>query len=183
MLPVALLGGFCSAFLIYIAAAIVLPQDIPGIVRAVIFVSVWVLSTMWLRRGARTVSKIWSRAFLLGAAEWLALPLASLAFTGRILATSHVPGADSVSAAAETAGALIGGGVVTLLTGGIGVFMAAACLVGFFIARSLGQETKPEQATPTRQCPQCAEMIQAEAKKCRFCGSDVTAPPMPAVPQ
>ena len=27
-----------------------------------------------------------------------------------------------------------------------------------------------------RKCPQCAELIRVEAKKCRFCGSDV--PPL-----
>ena len=38
-------------------------------------------------------------------------------------------------------------------------------------------EKRSLQHGDTRKCPSCAEVIRVEAKKCRFCGSDVPALP------
>lgn len=39
-------------------------------------------------------------------------------------------------------------------------------------------EHRALQSGDTRKCPSCAELIRIEAKKCRFCGSEV--PPIEA---
>jgi hypothetical protein len=71
---------------------------------------------------------------------------------------------------AEFAGATIGAGVVSFVTGGVAVAMAIACLVGFAVAYLLSREMKPEVGGPTKTCPDCAELIQLAARKCKHCG-------------
>ncbi|MGQ4807874.1 hypothetical protein NKDENANG_01239 [Candidatus Entotheonellaceae bacterium PAL068K] len=78
---------------------------------------------------------MFSRGFLLGAAEWLAM----------------IP---------------IGGGVA--------IEMAAACMLGFAVSYFIGREMKPEAVRPTRTCLECAELIQAAARKCKHCGAVIS---------
>lgn len=78
-----------------------------------------------------------------------------------------------------TAGAAIGGGLLAAVTGGISIFMAVVCLIGFAIAYFTGREMKDQTTTPTRKCPECAEMIQAEARRCKHCGAQLEASAAP----
>jgi hypothetical protein len=130
----------------------------------------WIASIMLLLRGARTVSAVFRRGFLLGAAEWLLMTAVGVIFSGRAVGETVSRVGDN---AAATTGAALGGGLAAAMTGGLSVFMAVVCLIGFAIAYFTGREMKDQTTTPTRKCPECAEMIQAEARRCKHCGAQL----------
>lgn len=171
---VAILLGILAGFLLYMTAAMVLtdPETGPsGAFVAVFFVGGWIGAAYLLRRNARTVSKVVARGALLGAAQWLVVIPIGAIMGGQ--AASSATGASE----AEMAGAAIGGGLITIMTGAVAVGMAVVCLIVFAVAHFMGREMAAERAAPTKKCPECAEMVQAEARKCRFCGASfVTAP-------
>jgi len=180
---VAIIMGFFSGFLIYMMISMLIvdtgsrsTSSMPLVFLT--FFGGWAFSSWLLLREARSVSKVFSRGFLLGAAEWLAMAFVGLIFSGRAVSTSVESGTGS---GAETAGAVIGGGLVAALAGGISVFMAVVCLIGFAVSYFIGKEMRDRTSLPTRKCPECAEMIQAEARKCRYCGASlVTENTLPA---
>ncbi|MCL4715458.1 MAG: hypothetical protein KJZ75_11155 [Hyphomonadaceae bacterium] len=45
--------------------------------------------------------------------------------------------------------------------------------LALIIVAAMPSQQKP-RADELRKCPECAEMIRREARKCRFCGSEVT---------
>src|SRR5882672_1615064 len=165
----AIVLGIISGFLIYMMGAMLTAdfsnaRETSGLWVAFGFFGGTALSAWLLQRGARTVSAVFRRGFLLGAAEWLCMAFVGLVFSGRAVTATVAQGGGSDAAAA---GAVIGGGVIASITGGVSIFMAIVCLIGFTIAYFIGREMRDTTTTPTRKCPECAEMVQAEARKCR----------------
>jgi hypothetical protein len=178
---VAVAMGLISGFLMYMMAAM-LTVDVSGTSTSrpsfalVLLIGGWILSTWLLLRGAASVSAVFRRGFLLGAAEWLLMAGVGVLFSGRMV-NSSMTGTGGSDAA--SAGAAVGGGLMAALTGGVSVFMAIVCLIGFAIAYFTGREMSDRTSTPTRKCPECAEMIQPDAKKCRYCGAILQAESRP----
>ena len=142
---VALIAGALSGFLIYTTAFLLFMSGtdaVPFWFVPVTFLGGWVISTYLLLRGARIVSKVISRAFLLGAAEWFAIIPAGVIMGGKAL----VETTDELSSDAEMAGATIGAGLITFLTGGVAIAMIFVCLLGYFITFLMAREMKSDKA-------------------------------------
>lgn len=138
-----------------------------------VFIIGWGVSAYLLQRNAANVSRVFTRGFLLGAAEWFVMPLAGLIFSSRISSSlSEAANGDP----AASAGVALGGGLMTIITGGFSLFMVVVCLIGFAISHFIGKEMQDKTSIPTRQCPFCAEMVQKEATICRHCRSNLPPP-------
>jgi uncharacterized membrane protein len=167
---IAIFMGLFSGFMIYMMAAMIASNEAAGgpsgLFVAVTFFGGWALTSYLLLKDAVSVSKVFSRGFLFGAAEWFAMILVGIVFAGKQV---------SSSSSAELVGSAVGGGIFAMLAGGVSLFMTILCLVGFVISHFLGREMKAEKSDSENltKCPSCAELIQKDAVKCRFCNESL----------
>ncbi len=133
---VAVAMGFFSGLLIYFEAAMVFADftDRVSLITTLIvtFFGGWALTSYILVKDAKSISKVFSRGFLIGAAEWLLMIPVSFIFSSKNLAS--IGGQIS---AEQTGAAIIGGGIVSFLTGGVAIGMAVVCLIAFAVSHSL----------------------------------------------
>ena len=176
-LTVAIVLGFLSGFLIYMGSAMLFmdfdsASGPSSAFVAITFLGGWIGSSYFFYRGTKNVSRVFTRGALVGAAEWLLIGLAGIVMSGR--AASSSLSQSGGSSGAEAAGAALGGGLMATVAGGVSIVMAVVCLIVFAIAYFAGRELADTTSTPTKRCPECAEMVQAEARKCKHCGATLT---------
>ncbi len=170
------IGGFCSGFLIYMMASMLFldltSKDVktPGLVFVLVFfVGGWIISHAAIVQSTKGFAKPMARAFLIGSCEWLMMVLVGLIYSGKI-----------ASSVGPSTGAALGGGLIAIFTGGISIGMALFCAIGFFLFHFMGREGASAMAADQemKRCPDCAELIIAQARKCKHCGYQfVESPP------
>lgn len=83
---------------------------------------------------AKSASKAWRRLFLTAAVLSFLLPLSGVIYTGSFIA--NVDSADKYASAAATAGATVGGGLVSGFLGFVGFFLGVVFLIiGLLVGR------------------------------------------------
>jgi hypothetical protein len=134
-----LLAGIIGGFIVAIIGAMVFA--ISGASRlgtgvnygVFVFIVLWIVSIVVAVK-AQSVSKAWSRLLITSGLLSFLLPLSAMVFTGTQVAKTIEKGGQYVDAA--TAGAAIGGGLVSGFMGILGFFLGAVFLViGFMVGR------------------------------------------------
>ena len=138
-----LLGSFLAFLMMLVpraifAAALAVfdsaPESDEALTTLTFFAS-WVLSTFIIVRGARSVSKVFSRAFLLGAAACLAMAVITPVGILTGPPPDKVPPSWAAFAAAGT----------FLVT-------ACACIIGCAVSNDIDRKMQPESEAPSLRC-------------------------------
>ncbi len=179
--------GLFSGFLLYMMLALLVidtsnPDTINPLLAISVFFFGWITSTLLLIRGAQTASKVVMRGFLLGAAEWLVMIFVGLIYSGKAAVNTSALAGDN---SAASAGAIIGGGIASIMLGGFSFFMVLVCLAGFAIVYFMKREMKTESEGMERSmhlnsqpqtpwfCQSCGHPNQMSFKHCTECGANL----------
>lgn len=144
-----LLAGILGGLMLAILGAIVVTTMFAGGgsgagMGALSFFAFWAIG-MAVALTAPVAAKAWRRLLISSAVISFLLPLSGLIYTGSFLATMDSSGEHS---GAATAGAVIGGGLVSGFLGFVGFFLGIALLVvGLLVGRD--KQVVYVQASPT----------------------------------
>lgn len=136
---IAILMGSCSGLLIAImGSCVIFALNFGGAEATLLalgcFVGGWIVSSCFLLLGARTLSKVLARGFLLGAAEWL------LMIGEGVIRASRMETMDDAEMLV-TASAMVS------------LIMVALCLIGFALVHFWRRKMEPEQSTSGTTSP------------------------------
>jgi len=126
----ALVGGFVVSLLgsVVVATAMANSDQNPDTSSTILLVFFAISAALAL--SAKRAAKAWRRLLLLSAVLCFAMPLASMIFSG--VATAEMASHSGAAAA----GAMLGGGIVTMVTGVFGFFLGAIFLIaGLLVGR------------------------------------------------
>lgn len=168
---IATLIGFLSGFMLYMATAITFSAksgEVPTIAW-ISFLAGWGFTHYFCVKNTTKSLKVLSRGLLIGCLEWVLMIFAGFIMSSRAVVETTA----NSSSSAESAGAAIGGGLAAMFTGAFSGIMAAVCFFLFLVTYFLSKEFKEDNSEKSIDCPECAEPINAKAKKCKHCGSSL----------
>lgn len=141
----AIIGGLIFSFLGYMVIMMAISEGGKNDSAAWVVWGLWAVAVaiVWF---APTSGKAWRRLLISCGILSLAMPLSSLVLGGRGVMDAANNGGEY--AAAATSGAIIGGGMFTMFTGFISLFLAAIFLV---IGLLVGRDQPGNKATSNKQ--------------------------------
>jgi hypothetical protein len=171
-----IVGGFgfavLAVVLITTSLAALRPSPTLGVVS---FIALWT-TAIYASLRAPAVSAAWKQLLLSSGLLALLLPIAGMIYGGTYLAKL---GSTSVAA---TAGAAIGGGLVTGVLGFVGFFLGIVLLMAGFLIKvretATFEDTTPGRGETMRgratNCPHCGQLVPIDQEQCNHCLNRIT---------